>query len=77
MRVRWHCGAEGCNKGVHEGEVWKPSESVRRRGESDYNVARRLRLVIDPRPAGIYVLVEFDDRPGTLQVHEPGELEIL
>jgi hypothetical protein len=74
MRVKWECGAAGCSKGMHEGEIWEPKESCRQPGEDNYDVAVRLGICIDPRPRGECVLVAFDDRPGVLQAHVRDEL---
>lgn len=58
MRVKWECGAEGCSKGVHEGEIWIPHNSVRvYLGETDYEVAKRLGLTCDQPPAGDHVML--------------------
>jgi hypothetical protein len=71
----------GCSKAIHVGTVWTPSREAKKAhpGATDYMIAVRLNLCRDPLPLdrSHFALVEFDDRPGVLQVHAWQELKVI
>lgn len=73
--------AMGCSKSIHYGTVWVPSKSTKKAnaGHNDYQIAVKLGLTVDPLPldGSHFALVEFDDRPGVLQVHSWQDLTVV